>query len=281
MSGRRVPWRRAPAAAAKYAVLVLVLAATVTPFLWMWSSALRSSREIFTDPFSLPARLDLTNLVRAWTVGRFSAYFLNTIIITAPTVAAVVSLSCLAGYALGRLRLAYGGPLLYLFLLGLMVPFQSIMIPLYYLLRDLRMLGTYGGMILPATALGLPFGVFLMQAFFRGVPGELADAARVDGCGELRLFRRVMLPLTGPAVSSLVVFQFMWTWNAFLMPLVYLQREDLRPLALGLMFFQGRYTQDYGLIAGGVAIVTIPIIVVYVALQRQFVRGLTAGALKG
>jgi ABC-type glycerol-3-phosphate transport system permease component len=281
MSGARVPWRRLPSAAARYAVLCLFLAATVAPFLWMWSSALRSSREIFTDPFSLPSRLDITNLVKAWTVGRFRAYFRNTIIITAPTVTAVASLSCLAGYALGRMRLAWGGPLLYLFLLGLMVPFQSIMIPLYYLLRDVRMIGTFWGMILPATALGLPFGVFLMQAFFRGLPGELADAARVDGCGELRLFRRVMLPLTGPAVSSLVVFQFMWTWNAFLMPLVYLQREDLRPLALGLMFFQGRYTQDYGLIAGGVAIVTIPIIVVYIALQRQFVRGLTAGALKG
>jgi ABC-type glycerol-3-phosphate transport system permease component len=276
-----VPWRRMPAGAAKYAILVLFLLVTVVPFFWMWSSALRSSREIFMDPFSLPSRLDFTNLVKAWTVGRFRGYFLNTLIITVPTVAGVVALSCLAGYALGRLRLAYGKPLLYLFLLGLMVPFQSIMIPLYYILRDIRILGTYWGMILPAVTLGLPFGVFLMQAFFRGLPGELADAARVDGCGELRCFRSVMLPLAGPAVSSLVVFQFMWTWNAFLMPLVYLQRENLRPLALGLMFFQGRYTQDYGLIAGGVAIVTIPIILVYIMLQRQFVRGLTAGALKG
>jgi ABC-type glycerol-3-phosphate transport system permease component len=276
-----VTGKRIAAGTVKYAVLVLFLLVTVVPFLWMWSSALRSSREIFTDPFSLPSHLNLANLVRAWTVGRFRSYFLNTLIITVPTVAGVVAFSCLAGYALGRLRLAWSGPLLLLFLLGLMVPFQSIMIPLYYLLRDVRILGTYWGMILPATTLGLPFGIFLMQAFFRGVPSELADAARVDGCGELRLFRVVMLPLTGPAVSSLTVFQFMWTWNAFLMPLVYLQREDLRPLALGLMFFQGRYTQDYGLIAGGVAIVTVPIIVVYIILQRQFVRGLTAGALKG
>jgi ABC-type glycerol-3-phosphate transport system permease component len=281
MSGKPFPWRRVPGTTVKYAVLVLFLLITIVPFLWMWSSALKSSKEIFLDPFSPPSHLDFGNLAKAWTVGHFRSYFLNTLIITLPTVAGVVSLSCLAGYSLGRLKFVGRSPLLYLFLLGLMVPFQSIMIPLYYVLRDVRILGTYWGMILPATALGLPFGVFLMQAFFRGLPGELADAARVDGCNELGLFRRIMLPLTGPAVSSLVVFQFMWTWNAFLMPLIYLQREDLRPLALGLMFFQGRYTQDYGLIAGGVTIATVPIILVYAVLQRQFVRGLTAGALKG
>jgi ABC-type glycerol-3-phosphate transport system permease component len=267
--------------AAKYGVLVLFLVVTLFPFIWMWSSALRDSREIFLDPFSPPRRLDVSNLVKAWTVGRFRAYFLNTLIVTLPTVAGVVSLSCLAGNALGRLRFFGSRAVLYLFLLGLMVPFQSIMIPLYYILRDLGILGTYWAMILPAMALGLPFGVFLMQAFFQGLPGELSDAARVDGCGELGVFLKVMLPLTGPAVSSLVVFQFMWTWNAFLMPLIYLQREDLRPLAVGLMFFQGRYTQDYGLIAGGVSIATLPIVLVYIILQRQFVRGLTAGAVKG
>ncbi len=281
MSGKRFPWRKVPSRLGTYAVLSLFLLITLVPFVWMWSSALKDSSEIFRNPFALPTSIKLANLVRAWTVGRFRSYFLNTLIVTLPTVAGVVALSCLAGNALGRLRFRGRTPLLYLFLLGLMVPFQSIMIPLYYMLRDFRILGTYWAMILPATALGLPFGIFLMQAFFRGLPGELADAARVDGCNELSLFLKVMLPLTGPAVSALTVFQFMWTWNAFLMPLLYLQREDLRPLALGLLFFQGRYTQDYGLIAGGVTIATFPIIVVYVVLQRQFIRGLTAGAVKG
>jgi len=162
-----------------------------------------------------------------------------------------------------------------------MVPFQSVMIPLYYNLRDYGLLGTYWAMILPATALGQPFGIFLMQAFFRGLPGELADAARVDGCNEFQTFWRVMLPMAGSAMSALFVFQFMWTWNAYLMPLLYMQREELRPLPLGLAFFRGRYTADHGLIAAGATIVSVPVIIVYVLFQRQFMRGLTAGALRG
>ncbi len=149
-------------------MLILFFLLTIVPFIWMWSSALKDSTEIFRNPFALPTHIRLANLAKAWTVGRFRVYFLNTIIVTLPTVAGVVSLSCLAGNALGRLRFMGRTPLLYIFLLGLMVPFQSIMIPLYYMLRDFHILGTYWAMILPATALGLPFGIFLMQAFFRG-----------------------------------------------------------------------------------------------------------------
>jgi raffinose/stachyose/melibiose transport system permease protein len=179
------------------------------------------------------------------------------------------------------LRFAGSKLLFYLFLVGLMVPFQSIMIPMYYTLNNIHILGTYWAMILPATALGLPFGIFMMQAFFRGMPPELADAARVDGCNEFDVFFRIMFPLAGPAVSSLIVFQFMWTWNAFLMPLIFLQRETLRPVALGLMFFQGRYTTNQALVAAGVTLATLPLIVLYIIFQRQFMRGLTAGAIKG
>ena len=265
----------------KYAVLILFAILAVSPILVMWFSALKSSAEIFRDPFALPTVLHWENLVKAWTIGRFRQYLGNSFLITIPTVLAVVSLSCLAGYAFGKLKFSGQNSFFYLFLIGLMIPFQSIMIPMYYSLRDLKLLGTLWAMILPATALGLPFGIFLMQSFFRSLPIELADAARVDGCGEFDVFFRVMLPLAGPAVSSLIVFQFMWTWNAFLMPLVFLHRETLRPIALGLMFFQGRYTTNYGMVAAGVTIATLPLIIVYIIFQRQFMRGLTAGAIKG
>ncbi|MCZ7545976.1 MAG: carbohydrate ABC transporter permease [Anaerolineae bacterium] len=265
----------------RYVILILFALIAIAPFIWMWSSALKESREIFRDPFALPTSLNFENLVNAWTVGRFSDYLKNSIIITVPTTVGVVALACLAGYGLARFSFRGRRLVFYTFLLGIMVPFQSIMIPLYYNLRDYGLLGTYWAMILPAIALGQPFGIFLMQAFFRGLPGELADAARVDGCNEFQTFLRVMLPMAGAAMSALFVFQFMWTWNAFLMPLLYMQKEELRPLPLGLMFFQGRYTQDYGLIAGGVTIATVPVIVVYILFQRQFMRGLTAGALRG
>jgi len=271
---------RGASAVGKYAVLGVFALFSLFPLVWMWIAAFRGTSDIYQSPFSLPTQLEFGNISKAWVVGRFGEYFLNSVIITLPTVLAVVVLSCLAGYGIARFRFPFRTPIFYAILLGLMVPFQSIMIPLYYQLRDFHLLGTFWAFILPATALGLPFGVFLMQSFFQGIPNDLADAARLDGCTELEVFRHVMLPLAGPAVSSLIVFQFVFTWNAFLMPLLYLQSEALRPIPLGMMFFQGRYTQDVSLIAAGVTIATIPVIVVYLMFQRQFVRGLTAGAVK-
>jgi raffinose/stachyose/melibiose transport system permease protein len=269
-----------PALLLKYIVLIGFGLFAILPFFWMWSAAFRESRSIFRDPFALPTSLDFTNIIEAWTVGRFSSYIGNSFIVSIPTVIAVVALSSLAGYALARYDFRGRNIISYIFLLGIAVPFQSIMIPQFYSLQDLNLLGTYWGMILPATGLGLSFGIFLMQAFFRSLPYELADAARVDGCNEFQTFVSVMLPLARPAMSSLIVFQFMWSWNAFLMPLLYLQNESLRPLPLGLMFFQGRYTSDYGLLAAGVTLSTLPVIIVYMIFQKQFIQGLTAGAVK-
>lgn len=265
----------------KYGILLSFVLICITPIIVMWMAALKSSEEIFKDPFSLPTILHWENLVKAWTVGRFNKYLWNSIIVTFPTVAGVVTLSCLAGYAFGRLKFFGSKILFFIFLIGLMVPFQSIMIPMYYNLQDLKLLGSYWAMILPAIALGLPFGIFLMQAFFHDLPMDLADAARVDGCTEFGVFLKVMLPLAGPAVSTLIVFQFMWTWNAFLMPLLFLNEETLRPISLGLMFFSGRYTMNYGLVAAGVTLATLPLIIIYIIFQSQFMRGLTAGAIKG
>jgi ABC-type glycerol-3-phosphate transport system permease component len=266
---------------AKYLVLLFFVAVSLYPVVLVWSSALKTSREITRNPLALPSRLHWENIEQAWTVGRFDRYLGNSVLYGVTIVTGVVVLSCLAGYALAGLRLPSERFIFVAFLLGLMVPFQSLMIPLYYLLRDLHLLGTYFAMILPSIALGLPFGIFMMRAFFRGLPRELADAGRVDGGTEFQVFRQIMLPLARPGLATLAVFQFMATWNSFQIPLVFVQKEELRPIALGVMFFSGRYTSDRGLIAAGVTISIIPIILVYLALQRQFIRGITAGALKG
>lgn len=264
----------------KYFILILMAVIALYPILQMWMTALRPSNEILRSPFALPSELDWSNLAKAWTQGRFGTYLVNSVIITIPTVIGVVVLSCLAGYGISRFKFWGRGIMFLTILLGLTVPFQSVMIPLYYQLLNMGLLGTYWAVILPGIAFGLPFGVFLMQSFFEDLPHELAEAGRIDGSSELRIFWDIMLPLAKPAVSTLIVFQFMKTWNEFLMPLLYLQDEDMRPIPLGLMFFQGAYTRDIGLIAAGVAISTIPVIIVYLIFQRQFVKGLTAGAVK-
>src|SRR5829696_1957777 len=263
-----------------YILLIFFFLIFLVPFIWIWSSALKTSIEIARDPFALPSAFRWQNLQKAWTVGRFGDYIKNSAIYCAAIVSGVVALSCLAGYALAMLPIPGRNYITIVFLLGLMVPFQSVMIPLYYLLRDLHILGTYWAFIVPGIALRLPFGIFLMRGFFRGLPPELADAARVDGANEWHVFRQVMLPLATPGLATLVVFQFMHTWNQFLMPLIFVQRDDLRPVSLGTLFFFGRFTADRGMIAAGVTISMLPVVILYLLLQRRFIEGITSGALK-
>ena len=166
-----------------------------------------------------------------------------------------------------------------------MIPFFSIMIPLYYELRTLGLLDHLPAVILPAIAgaaeTGVPLGIFLMRAFFQGLPSELADAARVDGASEWHVFRHVMLPLAAPGAAVLAVLSFLSAWNTFTLPLVYLTGEENRTLASGLYLFASGRTQETELVAAGTLIMTAPVIVLFLAFQRQFVKGLTTGAVKG
>jgi ABC-type glycerol-3-phosphate transport system permease component len=263
-----------------YMILIGFLLMFLIPFIWIWSSAFKTSREISQNPFALPTELRWENLVQAWTVGRFSEYMLNSVIYCAAIVAGSVALACLAGYGLALVPLPGRDGLMVLFLLGLMVPFQSVMIPIYYLLRDTHLLESYWAFIVPGIAIRLPFGIFIMRGFFRGLPPELGDAARVDGANEWGVFRNIFLPLSVPGLATLIVFQFMWAWNEFAMPLIFVQRDQLRPVSLGTMFFFGRFTSDRGLIAAGVTLSMIPVVLLYLLLQRRFIEGITAGALK-
>lgn len=266
--------------ALRYAILIFFTLICITPLFWVIASSLKTTGQIAANPLGFPSEIRWDNYIEAWTVGRFGKYFKNSVIISIPIVTFVILLASLAGYGLARLRFRGSNFVFILFLLGLMVPFQSIMIPLFYILKDIGFLGTYWAMIVPSIALGMPFSIFFMRAYFSGLPQELGDAAEIDGCNEFSVYWRVMLPLAGPAVSALVVLQFMGAWNAFLLPLIYMQKEEIRPLVLGLMFFRSRYTQDYPLTMAGAAIVMVPIVIVYLVFQRRFVQGLTAGAAK-
>lgn len=272
-------WKRATRVMT-YVVLILFLFYFLYPIVLVWFTALKTPEELNANPFSFPATLEWQNFARALKIGKFTQYLGNTLIYTASIVSSVLVLSSMAGYALARLVVPWRNLLFWVLMLGLMVPFQSIMIPVYYLARDLGLLGTRWAFILPGIALGLPFGTFMMRAFFRGLPNELSDAAKIDGCNEWGTFTKVMLPLAKPGLVSLAVFQFMWTWNDLLMPLVLVQRDQYRPVASGLYFFIGPYGGERTLIAAYVALATLPILVVYLILQRQFIQGITAGAVK-
>jgi raffinose/stachyose/melibiose transport system permease protein len=221
------------------------------------------------------------NVATAWDEGNFGTYLRSSAIVTGSVVAISTLLSILAGYAFGLMRFRGSQVLFYLFLLGLMVPLEAIVVPLYYDLRDVGLTDTYLALILPQAALSTAFGTFWMRAFFRSVPRSLIEAARLDGSSSWVTLWRIVLPLGRPAVLTMVVLVFMWTWNEFLLALVMVSDESLRTAPLGLAFFQGRNTSDEGLLAAGALIVALPVVVVYLFLQRHFIRGMLSGAVKG
>lgn len=278
---RTFRWEQSVWRVAQYAVLILFALVCLVPIVWVIAGSFKTSRDIAISPLGLPTKFNWQNYVDAWTVGRFGKYFGNSVITSIPIVIGSVALSSLAGYGFARYKLPGGNIFFYLFLLGLMVPMQSIMIPLFYILRDVGFLGTYWAMIVPNIVIGLPFGIFFMRAFFLRLPEELVDAALIDGANEFQVFWRIMLPLATPAITAQIVFQFVWAWNSFLIPLIYVQKEELRPLVLGLMFFKSKYTQNIPLTMAGAVIVMLPMIIIYVIFQRKFIQGMTSGAVKG
>ncbi len=268
----------------KYLALGFFAALVLYPLLLIVSTAVKDPLDVTANPFTLFSSVNPVNFVDAWTLGGFGGYFWNTVLITALVLIGTVVLSVLAGYALARLYLPGKNIIFLLFILGLMIPFFAMMIPLFYELKALNLLGTHAAVVLPALAgaagFGVPLGVFLMRAFYMDLPEELADAARVDGANEFQVFSRIMLPLSGPGVAVLAVLVFFQTWNVFILPLLYLPGSENQMLSTGLYLFASGRTSETELAAAGSLMMVVPVVVFFLIFQRQFIRGLTAGAFK-
>ena len=217
----------------------------------------------------------------AWDEGHFATYLRSSVIVAVSVVAASTVLSILSGFAFGTMRFRGSTVLFYVFLLGLMVPQEALVVPLYFDLRRLELTDTYWALILPQVALSVAFGTFWMRSFFLAAPRSLLEAARIDGASSWTTLWRVLVPFGRPAILTMMVLVFMWTWNEFLLALVMVSSENLRTAPLGLAFFQGQHTSDLSLLAAGAVIVATPVVLVYVFLQRHFIRGMLSGAVKG
>ena len=263
-----------------YLFLVTVLIFSLYPILWTVLTSLKTSIETIKNPYSLPETIQWANYAQAWVIGRFGTYSWNSILITVPTVLLITTLATMTSYALSKLKL-FGVPaILLFFLLGLMVPFHGFMIPMYYQLRDLDLLKTRWGVILALTALALPFAVYLMRSAIIQVPDELIESARLDGANPIQILLMVVTPLIRPTLVALIVIQSIWAWNEFLIPLLILHKDSLRTVQIGLTFFQTRFSTDFALTAAGTVIILAPLIVVYLAFQRHFVKGILSGGVK-
>ena len=265
----------------RHVLLIAISLLVLFPLVLTVSTAFKTSEDVKVNPFGLFSSFSTENFVTAWTVGEFGKYVLNSLLLTVPSTALVVVLSTMGGYAFARLPFRGRGIAFYLVLLGLLVPFFTYMIPLYFQLRSMRLLDTLLGVNLVLASTGLAFGTFFMRAFFLDLPNELDQAARIDGASELQIFLRVMLPLVLPGVGALTVFTFLQNWNNFLVPLLYLPTAQYRPLTTGLYLFLGGRSVDIGPLAAGTLITILPVMVLYVALQKHVTQGFLSGAVKG
>lgn len=231
--------------------------------------------------FSIPNGLSFETFVAAWDEGRFSQYMRSSAIVTVTTVVVSGTLSVLAGYAFGLMRFFGRQTIFNVLLFGIIMPFEAMLVSLFFGMRELGLTDTYASIILPEIGLSVAFGTYWMRSFFVNAPTELVDAARVDGANSWQTLWRVLFPLARPAVLAMSALVFLFTWNSFLLPLVMVTSEDIRTAPLGLTFFQAKRTTDFAGLAAGALIVATPVVVVYLLMQRHFERGILGGAVKG
>jgi raffinose/stachyose/melibiose transport system permease protein len=259
-----------------YVVLTLFGLFAVIPLVGVLLSAVTPSAQN-SGGFALPTKIDLGNFGAAWTAGHFGTYMLSSVVVTLSVVVLTVVLAVLAGFAFARLDFFGSNVIFFVMLAGLMLPAEAFIIPLYFNLRSVSLTDTYASLILPQTAQSLAFGIFWMRNQFRSFPGEVIEAARLDGARDLRLLRQVIVPSAGPAIMTMALLITMWTWNEFLLPLVLITSEDHRTAPLGLAFFKSAHLTDYSLLSAAGVMVALPIVVLYFFLQKRFISGMLGG----
>jgi raffinose/stachyose/melibiose transport system permease protein len=228
----------------------------------------------------LPDRPHFENYVDAWVTGHFSTYFLNSVLVVVPVVVAGTILGILAGFAFAFLSFPLKRTIFLVLAMGMIVPSEAFIIPLYYLMLSTGLINSYAALILPQVAMSVPFATLFMATAMQQLPREMLEAAVIDGCTRPQVLWGVIVPLLRPAMSTLALFLFIWTWNEFLIPLILVNDDALRTLPIGMLFFQGKYTVNTPVLTAGAVIVIAPIVLVYLVFQRQFIEGLTSGAVK-
>ena len=262
--------------------LVFLAIVIIFPMLWILISGFKTNREIFTNPFSLPQEWMVSNYAMAWKYG-LGDYFLNSIFVTAVSTALTVLIALLASYGLthSRFQFRLRKPLLLFIISGLMLAPQVALIPLYSLFSDIGIYDTYLAVIVPYVAFRLPFTLFLMRAYLLSIPKDLEDAAYIDGCGSFGVLTKIVMPLCKPIVATASLLTGMYCWNEFMFVLVFTSSDSLRTIPLGLMNMRGTFRTEWGVLIAALTLSALPIIIVFILLQKQFIRGLAAGGVKG
>ena len=264
-------------------ILISYSIIVIYPMLWTALTSLKTNREFYQNPWKLPTSLQLSNYARAWVQASFSRYFFNSIVVTVIPLIVTLVLAATTAYVLARFKFRGNGLITNLYLAGLMVPGILTIIPTFFLLNAFRLLDSLLGLIAVYVSRTLPFSLFVLIGFFKTLPKELEEAAMIDGCSYSATFWRIMFPLAKPGLITVTIFNFLWYWNEFAFALTYISSGHKKTLPVGMATLMevARYRTDWGALFAGLMLIMLPTLCFYIIFQREIIKGLTAGALKG
>ncbi len=263
-------------------VLMFYVVAVLFPFVFVVFSSFKDNLQIAERPFGLPERWMFENYFEAWVKAKINVYFFNSLYLSFASSLSGVLLAAATAFALARMKLARTSKWIYQFvLIGMLIPGNVLFIAQYILVKDLGILNTHWSLYLPYTAGALPISVLLIAAFMRSIPGELEEAAIVDGLGSIRLFAQIILPVTVPALVTVFIVNFLGVWNEYLLANFFISKDALRTLPTGMVGFRDAYQTNYALICTGIVYSVLPVLVLYGFLQEKIIEGITAGSVKG
>ncbi len=259
--------------------IVLVISIFL-PIIWLLINSLKSNNELFNNSLALPEKLLFSNYVEAWGKGLF-AYFKNSLIVSSISLILIITISALLAYGITRFNVKGKNIIFIIVLGGMALSEQVALVPLYKMLQTLNLYNTYFAVILPYIAFRIPFTVFLMRAYFLSIPKELEEAAYIDGYNSFQIFYKIIVPISKPIFASCAIVNLNFVWNEFLFANVFLEDKKIMTIPIGLMTFQGDMRANYTVLLAGIVIASIPMILIFLLMQKQFIRGLTAGSVKG
>jgi len=257
-----------------YTVMTIYSVLVVLPFFWMLISSTKTVVEMFSTPFAMPQHPKWENFALVWNKG-ISHYMLNSLLVVSISVIIIVVISGLAAYAIARMRFPGRLPIYLMIIAGYSIPVHTVLVPLYIMENTFHMTNKFIGLIGPYVAFAIPFSVLLLYSFFMEFPKELEDAARLDGCSTFQMIKKVVLPLSIPGLSSVAIFQSVFLWNEFLLALILITDDAKKTLPLGLTVFQGQWSTNWPVLLAAVSLGTLPLLLLYIVLQRQFINSLT------
>lgn len=263
-----------------YLIVFTVATISLYPILLMILSSFKKSVDIYKDPLGFPSTFSLDTYRTLLSKIPFTTYFINSLFVSVVSVVLIVVVCSLASFYIARFKFSWNHALFFIFLLGMMIPIKLGIVPLFILMRDLGLINSLWSLILMNTATGIPLSILILTGFFKTMPSELEEAARMDGAGNLRVLWYVVLPLMRPALGTVVIINFIAAWNDFFFPLIFITEKMKRTIPVGMMSLFGEHSADWGSLFAGLTLASLPMILLFFIASKQFMEGLTAGAIK-